>query len=141
MRADQTGACNENAHRSSLFYVQSAILKVAIPSAILNWHIKIRTDLILLICRIAGDCRTKFSVPASSADPDRKSTRLNSSHGYISYAVFCLKKINLLLLLLLFLFLHLLFLLRVLLLFFLRLLRRLLLVLVLLFFFFFFFFF
>src|SRR2546429_5362371 len=27
------------------------------------------------------------------ADPaDRKSTRLNSSHGYISYAVFCLQK-------------------------------------------------
>src|SRR2546429_2485846 len=28
----------------------------------------------------------------SSAFGDRKSTRLNSSHGYISYAVFCLKK-------------------------------------------------
>src|SRR2546429_6237242 len=27
-----------------------------------------------------------------SASRDRKSTRLNSSHGYISYAVFCLKK-------------------------------------------------
>src|SRR2546429_7231052 len=27
-------------------------------------------------------------------DIDRKSTRLNSSHGYISYAVFCLKKKN-----------------------------------------------
>src|SRR2546429_705886 len=27
-----------------------------------------------------------------SAHLDRKSTRLNSSHGYISYAVFCLKK-------------------------------------------------
>src|SRR5687768_15706858 len=27
-----------------------------------------------------------------SAEKDRKSTRLNSSHGYISYAVFCLKK-------------------------------------------------
>ena len=27
-------------------------------------------------------------------DKDRKSTRLNSSHGYISYAVFCLKKKN-----------------------------------------------
>src|SRR2546429_5468918 len=26
------------------------------------------------------------------SNPDRKSTRLNSSHGYISYAVFCLKK-------------------------------------------------
>src|SRR2546422_5586889 len=28
----------------------------------------------------------------SASGPDRKSTRLNSSHGYISYAVFCLKK-------------------------------------------------
>src|SRR2546429_7037983 len=28
----------------------------------------------------------------SRRDQDRKSTRLNSSHGYISYAVFCLKK-------------------------------------------------
>src|SRR2546429_7057405 len=27
-----------------------------------------------------------------AAAEDRKSTRLNSSHGYISYAVFCLKK-------------------------------------------------
>src|SRR2546422_8113079 len=27
-----------------------------------------------------------------TASRDRKSTRLNSSHGYISYAVFCLKK-------------------------------------------------
>src|SRR3989449_1464595 len=32
-------------------------------------------------------------VPARGVEPlDRKSTRLNSSHGYISYAVFCLKK-------------------------------------------------
>src|SRR5687768_17629759 len=29
---------------------------------------------------------------ATSKPIDRKSTRLNSSHGYISYAVFCLKK-------------------------------------------------
>src|SRR2546422_5584022 len=29
---------------------------------------------------------------AADTPPDRKSTRLNSSHGYISYAVFCLKK-------------------------------------------------
>src|SRR5256884_3445602 len=29
---------------------------------------------------------------ARSRSVDRKSTRLNSSHGYISYAVFCLKK-------------------------------------------------
>src|SRR2546422_5605790 len=37
------------------------------------------------------------SVPHTLTRPgeaDRKSTRLNSSHGYISYAVFCLKKKN-----------------------------------------------
>src|SRR2546429_2269792 len=30
--------------------------------------------------------------PGQAQSADRKSTRLNSSHGYISYAVFCLKK-------------------------------------------------
>src|SRR2546422_2036338 len=34
-------------------------------------------------------CRPWGSIPPIR---DRKSTRLNSSHGYISYAVFCLKK-------------------------------------------------
>src|SRR2546422_1937977 len=38
--------------------------------------------------RAAGDRRG----PAARVSRDRKSTRLNSSHGYISYAVFCLKK-------------------------------------------------
>src|SRR2546422_6883269 len=32
------------------------------------------------------------SAAGSDDVKDRKSTRLNSSHGYISYAVFCLKK-------------------------------------------------
>src|SRR2546429_4901838 len=32
------------------------------------------------------------SIVGHSGQRDRKSTRLNSSHGYISYAVFCLKK-------------------------------------------------
>src|SRR2546429_6564506 len=36
--------------------------------------------------RSAADCRWR------TRREDRKSTRLNSSHGYISYAVFCLKK-------------------------------------------------
>src|SRR2546422_5735339 len=35
---------------------------------------------------------TKGAVQHLMAKVDRKSTRLNSSHGYISYAVFCLKK-------------------------------------------------
>src|SRR2546422_7776017 len=38
--------------------------------------------------RPLGPDRGRSTTPAS----DRKSTRLNSSHGYISYAVFCLKK-------------------------------------------------
>src|SRR2546422_6343455 len=46
------------------------------------------------------DCPTMRATRAAApsvmkmkdASTDRKSTRLNSSHGYISYAVFCLKK-------------------------------------------------
>src|SRR5687768_18270155 len=45
--------------------------------------------------RIQPD-RESHEPAAAGDDPlvgaDRKSTRLNSSHGYISYAVFCLKK-------------------------------------------------
>src|SRR5256884_4876912 len=37
-------------------------------------------------------CSTLPHRPMRSRESDRKSTRLNSSHGYISYAVFCLKK-------------------------------------------------
>src|SRR2546422_6278212 len=33
-----------------------------------------------------------FAHKSQDGGEDRKSTRLNSSHGYISYAVFCLKK-------------------------------------------------
>src|SRR2546430_13129626 len=48
--------------------------------------------------RIAGHCGVSGFEPALEAYPgiearrDRKSTRLNSSHSQISYAVFCLKK-------------------------------------------------
>src|SRR2546422_7183356 len=45
----------------------------------------------------ADDVRALFTAVAARPEwptilTDRKSTRLNSSHGYISYAVFCLKK-------------------------------------------------
>src|SRR5687768_18294722 len=50
--------------------------------------------------RVAMEISNNDAVPAMDLVPlgvvemirDRKSTRLNSSHGYISYAVFCLKK-------------------------------------------------
>src|SRR5689334_23481655 len=43
-------------------------------------------------CRCARPRRSKVSSFLLSAIIDRKSTRLNSSHSSISYAVFCLKK-------------------------------------------------
>src|SRR2546422_6453450 len=39
-----------------------------------------------------GDDSCDQGGPRPLPEQDRKSTRLNSSHGYISYAVFCLKK-------------------------------------------------
>src|SRR2546422_10490929 len=41
--------------------------------------------------KLAARMLERFGSPCNSLK-DRKSTRLNSSHGYISYAVFCLKK-------------------------------------------------
>src|SRR2546429_4509582 len=46
-----------------------------------------------LIHRVIRSC-LPFRLVLANAVTDRKSTRLNSSHGYISYAVFCLKKKN-----------------------------------------------
>src|SRR5687768_18061953 len=42
--------------------------------------------------RTAGGKRPRTAEGRHGRSGDRKSTRLNSSHGYISYAVFCLKK-------------------------------------------------
>src|SRR3712207_8542473 len=43
-----------------------------------------------------------FNIQHAFDPEDRKSTRLNSSHANISYAVFCLKKKNIILLMLLY---------------------------------------
>src|SRR5207247_9420115 len=43
--------------------------------------------------QLAGEGRGSIN-PDTHASSDRKSTRLNSSHEWISYAVFCLKKKN-----------------------------------------------
>src|SRR2546429_5655599 len=44
---------------------------------------------LLRLIRLMQDSRMGFYIHRGR---DRKSTRLNSSHGYISYAAFCLKK-------------------------------------------------
>src|SRR2546430_17313731 len=43
------------------------------------------------LCAVEGHSEG-LPTPAREIDADRKSTRLNSSHSQISYAVFCLKK-------------------------------------------------
>src|SRR2546422_1923204 len=50
-----------------------------------------RSLLLFAAQRFGADERSLVELD-DGIDPDRKSTRLNSSHGYISYAVFCLKK-------------------------------------------------
>src|SRR2546422_7881476 len=41
---------------------------------------------------LINEFRAAYNRVSAGSFQDRKSTRLNSSHGYISYAVFCLKK-------------------------------------------------
>src|SRR5690606_40469259 len=50
-----------------------------------------RDDLIVKAGVIDADARTVGASHIETEDEDRKSTRLNSSHVKISYAVFCLK--------------------------------------------------
>src|SRR2546427_1781477 len=50
-------------------------------------YVKLATD-------TSGPSRTDTQVELEAPIIDRKSTRLNSSHSQISYAVFCLKKKN-----------------------------------------------
>src|SRR3712207_8380154 len=70
----------------SLWFVQGADVR-RIPATVNAFPAERRPDLwsgLGLACGYAGG-RTR-------AEVDRKSTRLNSSHANISYAVFCLKK-------------------------------------------------
>src|SRR3712207_8158573 len=58
----------------------------------------IDTERYFVVCsNVIGGCYGSTgptSIDPETARPDRKSTRLNSSHANISYAVFCLKKKN-----------------------------------------------
>src|SRR2546426_10416281 len=49
-------------------------------------------EMIALHQRAMGKILLEMATPEKSVEADRKSTRLNSSHLVISYAVFCLKK-------------------------------------------------
>src|SRR5207253_7905721 len=53
-----------------------------------------RASPVLLRCHEARRAILAVAIEPVGTRPDRKSTRLNSSHVAISYAVFCLKKKN-----------------------------------------------
>src|SRR5688572_32119837 len=64
-------------------------------------HVRVRWTRGAGLLRVAADYKRRLRIPAQIAPKltgnrsrrlDRKSTRLNSSHSQISYAVFCLKK-------------------------------------------------
>ena len=64
--------------------------------------LELRLDIILILLILIGiiyssfyaEHRLSYQLDDAYAGQDRKSTRLNSSHQIISYAVFCLKKKN-----------------------------------------------
>src|SRR5690606_40929300 len=56
------------------------------------WRGDVRPVPVPLICRWRGGSPRRVRPPVAQLARDRKSTRLNSSHVKISYAVFCLKK-------------------------------------------------
>src|SRR3712207_7571435 len=65
---------------------------------ILRWRVRFRSrwccSIRLTAVATGPDGGTRNGPAAFNACIDRKSTRLNSSHANISYAVFCLKKKN-----------------------------------------------
>src|SRR2546422_9278388 len=77
-----------NSHDGTVTVIDPATYRVVrtFPTGALPQHVVPSYDLTTLwVANNLGNSLTPI-------DPDRKSTRLNSSHGYISYAVFCLKK-------------------------------------------------
>src|SRR2546422_11301703 len=87
----------DNSSRSRFFFfndtatteIYTLSLHDALPIYLKKRHVRF---LLLQFTDLLG-VNKAVEVPASQFDKaDRKSTRLNSSHGYISYAVFCLKK-------------------------------------------------
>src|SRR2546422_4421901 len=74
-------------------YQMSALLMAVVLRGLERQELAALTDAMLASGqRLGFDSWSTPRVDKHSNPRDRKSTRLNSSHGYISYAVFCLKK-------------------------------------------------
>src|SRR2546429_1121010 len=88
---------------TSSSYALSVRVRIPIPSTATSYSVRRATIGSMADARRAGrypankatrrrSMETNAVVGRSLGERDRKSTRLNSSHGYISYAVFCLKQ-------------------------------------------------
>src|SRR2546429_6669141 len=75
------------AHPTRRYFPRSGLAKSASTSTRSAVAILASVSTVGLALRASMRLTVRCVVPE-----DRKSTRLNSSHGYISYAVFCLKK-------------------------------------------------
>ena len=86
-------------HRHAFFFNDTATTEIYTLSLHDALPICFATELVPKVCleesreRVPGWWRQRDFV-VKVGGPDRESTRLNSSHRCISYAVFCLKKIN-----------------------------------------------
>src|SRR2546429_1382981 len=87
-RSDSSGRLPRSSESSWNLYCPS---RMRCPTSLSQYPCLVR-----LRCRPGKSNREEQSLLDSALlrkhPIDRKSTRLNSSHGYISYAVFCLKK-------------------------------------------------
>src|SRR2546430_11794799 len=72
--------------RSTLFPYTTLFRSILAPATAIRPNTTMDTP------PITGSGIAWISAPNLGEKPDRKSTRLNSSHSQISYAVFCLKK-------------------------------------------------
>src|SRR2546430_12309180 len=83
-------------HRNSLFFLFFFLMIRRPPRSTLFSYttlIRSRYETAVAYAQDHPEADRLLSFIVSAADPgDRKSTRLNSSHSQISYAVFCLKK-------------------------------------------------
>src|SRR2546422_2327031 len=75
--------------RSTLFPYTTLFRSTFLPACLLPAPASPRCESVHMPRRIGG---SPGGTARTLSQRDRKSTRLNSSHGYISYAVFCLKK-------------------------------------------------
>src|SRR2546429_6907269 len=71
--------------KATLLSLSANFANPSIPSLWLGTAFRTKNS-VYRFCPVPFDFTTPMSIS------DRKSTRLNSSHGYISYAVFCLQK-------------------------------------------------